>query len=529
MRWIPGTLVWVKCEDGVWWPAKVADTDERDVRAVESTKDMCVEFYHHPGVFYAVLSTDRATLREFHGSVFQRTEEELVWFGNSQVSIAVSKALADVHAVHHQPEPAYSKPFSEEEVAHMYHLVHSVCPSAVAGLPPIPNVRKRARPPPTSTDALPRSRSSVTLTRPYLSQPTRPSVAINEPDTDEDIFLPRSVQPNVQPSARPATPPPATRDDAVAVTSSPYVRPLNLRSLDSIVEEAFKNEHSFTLSPAFKFARILGALKVSSTSVRTSISLPPTLDDSMCVLVLPLTSQAPYRSDIGWMQPFSAEDIQYTMRLSIEGHHIEVPTNWNVSAGKESRAVKTAPVLDITSLLDRSASAFSLEVIFPSDRFDEEMELWTGIIACISTHRVPQVEIESQIIQRCLHTAHPSTNTDSTEETVVVEGSMSIRCPLTTALIRVPARSRHCEHLQCMELSAVLSYCIRSNLWNCPICAQPLKPEDFLVHHRLQEWLQLHHSQLPDVEYVTDSHLHGIRGHFYQRTHPRHFIDIDTD
>jgi len=52
---------------------------------------------------------------------------------------------------------------------------------------------------------------------------------------------------------------------------------------------------------------------------------------------------------------------------------------------------------------------------------------------------------------------------------------ISIKCPLTFALINTPVRGKHCTHLDCFnsETYALVNQTTKTKKWRCPICAKP--------------------------------------------------------
>lgn len=61
------------------------------------------------------------------------------------------------------------------------------------------------------------------------------------------------------------------------------------------------------------------------------------------------------------------------------------------------------------------------------------------------------------------------------------DSKMSGICPLSRKIITTPARSIKCEHNECFDLTAFLSFAYRNNAWNCPICSCKMLPEDLRV------------------------------------------------
>jgi hypothetical protein len=54
-------------------------------------------------------------------------------------------------------------------------------------------------------------------------------------------------------------------------------------------------------------------------------------------------------------------------------------------------------------------------------------------------------------------------------------------CPLSRKISITPARSVHCKHAECFDLTYFLSHAFRTNNWICPICYTQITAEDFRV------------------------------------------------
>lgn len=772
----PGTLVWVRCEDGLWWPAKVADVPEADVRQVEAEKDMCVEFFHHTGEYYTVNSSDSTSIRTLHIIESQRTMEEKRWFQCPQVFSALQilfqqrcqrqmppsrssrEGRASAHNATVSPSSSSSNAigisaspnistntsagntgfmgitengggftsFSREELRRMRQLIaalpedvarqistlSSTVPRKPSGAPANTTTTAAAAAATTTgamgtagsrfgtvtgarTNAMggfKRGRSlfgafeedSTNFSGPMprrertekqssslqISSSSPPpeanstdnrhgaqgALSVSHDPADRHTRGDRNTVPStpavaVAAAASPAsnleelTCGPARKErhgDGVVLLPPPFTRPARSSVLRLLRTTVFENTDRFLLSPVYRFMDVLGAVNVSSKSVRTNFPTPMALmqapeegfSPTRRVLLVALDSTSPeYDHTSGWMQPFKLDDQVYRMTLRVNGQWVSVPTNWNIPATKERTAVKTAPVIDITSIVMSKASSrqrsrsgsrsstegssadgsssdneessrnhhnrhshfrsyryddtlpeeetaleehnddiFSLEVFLSTPPENSDILLWEGMIACLFVDAVPLSDISHRILEyyrpmpphtpaaaqdrspsttrtrpRVRGGATPSAPTTSTsrrqaekartiattsatdeDETInVVTGSIAIRCPLTTFPLVDPVRSVHCEHLQCMELSAVLQQCIRSNVWNCPLCSQPMKPTDICVHFRLRQWLQEQSQHmLSKIDYVIDDGTSTLTPHFIASRPPVESIDI---
>lgn len=402
-----------------------------------------------------------------------------------------------------------------------------------------------------------------------------------------------------------------------------YVPPVS-RSVLQVVRSAVLDDSSrFVLSPVYRLLDVLGAVNVSSQSLTTNFPTPyavrqvlkesnNTHENSLLnvcptrrVLLFPLscTEDGEYDHQMGWMQPTLLDNIVLEMRMRVNGSEVTTPQNWNIAAAKEKKAVRTAPTLDVTSLVmavaekngeiheDRSErtnyagttiqetlkeeDVFTLEVQFPvlpPSEEDNSLLLWEGLIVAIYVDTVPLVEIENRIIayyrpplsdppssplthipesipsfppsdkKRRKRTRapnsstqhggkhlHPLNATNETEDSAaslenpsasvgpihVVRGTIGVHCPLTSTPMKTPVKGIYCEHLQCMELSAVLRQFTRSNIWNCPLCGEDMRPTAIWVHHRLRWWIaQRSLQELQRIEYVVENENNILVPHY---------------
>jgi len=65
---------------------------------------------------------------------------------------------------------------------------------------------------------------------------------------------------------------------------------------------------------------------------------------------------------------------------------------------------------------------------------------------------------------------------------------LSLYCPITTRLMKYPARSRRCQHFECFDLESFLQMNQNVSTWYCPYCNRIIVLSDlivdgFLLHH----------------------------------------------
>ncbi|CAF2048625.1 unnamed protein product [Rotaria magnacalcarata] len=88
-------------------------------------------------------------------------------------------------------------------------------------------------------------------------------------------------------------------------------------------------------------------------------------------------------------------------------------------------------------------------------------------------------------------TSQPNHHNDSDIEIedaglVATKHRVSLICPITQALIVVPAKSSLCLHLTCFDLRSFLQMNERRLQWMCPLCKKPALYENLRVDKRLQ-------------------------------------------
>ncbi|CBZ29031.1 hypothetical protein, conserved,lorien protein [Leishmania mexicana MHOM/GT/2001/U1103] len=329
----------------------------------------------------------------------------------------------------------------------------------------------------------------------------------------------------------------ASEEDEDAV---PFVRAARRQVLEVLRHEVFENSSRLVLSPVYHFVDMLGAVVVENSNLVTTLPAPHTLHERPAegfspqrrVLLVPLTET--YEHTTGWMVPTEMEGAQLAMSLYVNDTPVSLPPNWQLSPAKEAAAVKAAITVDITPLVfPIERDFFSLQVIFSGDV--AEMEMWRGVIACVL---VEEVEL-ARLGERIVSTYHkrrapviwgsPPSSCGERGVVAIMEASVKIQCPITTLTMEIPVRSMYCEHLQCMELAAVLIQCARQNVWNCPLCSAAMKPEDIIVNYRLRDWIASHSQEVvAQVEYVVETELGRPLKIVYKAARPEQHATIEV-
>ncbi|CBZ36376.1 hypothetical protein, conserved [Leishmania donovani] len=563
MQYPPDTQVWVKCDDGVWWPGTLRETDTEMQAFLCAGEDCCVEFYHSPGELYPLFSADKAHVRPLHAEPHTRTPEEDAWFANETVAEAAAKALRDYQCcrlLNSPPDgpPAGPAPISEREntrdalpftateLRNIESLLGAVGNSTAARLrqelqqarasvasrglrrqdAPRRQARKRQRPaepPPSPAPPAATHRSVLAAaSRPTEEAPTCPRHDPSGVMHALSEALPTARRVAKRSSGRSSSPlsagdgegGDASEEDEDAV---PFVQAARRHVLEVLRHEVFENPSRFVLSPVYHFVDMLGAVVVENSNLTTTLPAPRTLHERPAegfspqrrVLLVPLTDT--YEHTTGWMLPTEIEGAQLAMSLYVNDTPVSLPPNWQLSPAKEAAAVKTAITVDITPLvLPIERDLFSLQVIFSGDV--AEMEMWRGVIACVLVEEVGLAHLGERIVstyhkrRAAAIRQSPSSSCGERGAVAITEASVKIQCPMTTLTMEIPVRGMYCEHLQCMELAAVLIQCARQNVWNCPLCSAAMKPEDIIVNYRLKDWIASHSQEVvAQVEYVVET------------------------
>lgn len=70
---------------------------------------------------------------------------------------------------------------------------------------------------------------------------------------------------------------------------------------------------------------------------------------------------------------------------------------------------------------------------------------------------------------------------------VVATSSLTLRCPLTYARMKLPVRSIECDHIQCFDCESFLSMQQKIPLWQCPVCSKYVDQNLLAISDYLQE------------------------------------------
>ncbi|KAK7195391.1 lorien protein [Novymonas esmeraldas] len=563
MRFPPGTQVWVKCDDGVWWPGVLRETDGEMQHFLCGGEDCCVEFYHSPAELYPLVSTDAAHVQPLHAEPHARSLDEDTWFADAVVAEAVAAALCDYerrrisHTAPATPPEAVRAPalpgraeserealsFSASELRNINALLGAVRgPTATrlrqelqeAAAPAAPpaasrreaasaRTRKRHRPgePPARAAPPQKARRTAAGATPCPAPAPRsavPTASTGPPSmASGPVSSPSGADADERAERRPVDG--GGERAGGGGPTIPFVPAVRHRVLEVLRREVFEDRSKLVLSPVYRLLEILGAVVVENANLSTTLPAPHALRNRPVggyspqwrVLLVPLSED--YDHTTGWMVPVEVDGAPLSMSLYVNSTPVSLPPSWQLSPAKEAAAVKSAIAVDITPhVLPAEPELFSLQVIFSGNV--AEMEMWRGIITCVLVEEVELARLGERIVATYHAPPHPalrrspppSTSRGDRGGVSLTEASVRLRCPVTTLVMEIPVRGVHCEHLQCMELAAALMQCARQNVWNCPLCFAAMRPEDIVVNYRLREWIATHSpTTVARVEYVVET------------------------
>lgn len=153
--------------------------------------------------------------------------------------------------------------------------------------------------------------------------------------------------------------------------------------------------------------------------------------------------------------------------------------------GLKNKPGTTRPA-DITKYTNKTATnTIEVHVSDPADLFMMRLYLASPISV---DDIVKQVMGRSKIKKQDTvnHIKNHGTDDDIEELSIVV----NLKCPLAGSRISVPARSVHCKHFECFDLTSFILLQQQATTWRCPICNESIKFEDLAVDEYMQDVLE---------------------------------------
>jgi hypothetical protein len=245
----------------------------------------------------------------------------------------------------------------------------------------------------------------------------------------------------------------------------------------------------------------------------------------LIVPLLPSTANAEARRDakvrdnasapVGWMDGLEMEDpsskdkeplvLRWCVRVGNIPFH--APPNWRIPLKHADtwNTARASRVLDITDAVPFGATELKLVTYAENARRAglANEGLWDGALAVVVARQLPLETLIAHVAKRksVVITPPPTTEAptamgaalaDADEDEVVAAGGtarVSCTCPLTMKPMTVPSRGARCVHPQCVELQPWLSEAIRSGLWVCAWCREPLPFAEVVVDAPLQGFI----------------------------------------
>ena len=68
--------------------------------------------------------------------------------------------------------------------------------------------------------------------------------------------------------------------------------------------------------------------------------------------------------------------------------------------------------------------------------------------------------------------------------------TISLDDPLGLERIVIPVQSDSCNHFQCFDLEAYISFCVSRGTWNCPVCHGPASCQSLMRMRKFEQVLQ---------------------------------------
>ena len=95
---------------------------------------------------------------------------------------------------------------------------------------------------------------------------------------------------------------------------------------------------------------------------------------------------------------------------------------------------------------------------------------------------------------------------------VVDTSSLTLRCPLTYARMKVPVRSVECDHIQCFDSESFLSMQQKIPLWQCPVCSKYIDQNLLAVSDYLADIIAKTANSVDSVNLNADGSWKAVEG-----------------
>ncbi|EMS12526.1 SP-RING zinc finger domain containing protein [Entamoeba histolytica HM-3:IMSS] len=88
------------------------------------------------------------------------------------------------------------------------------------------------------------------------------------------------------------------------------------------------------------------------------------------------------------------------------------------------------------------------------------------------------------------------------DDDINISFDVPLICPIGLNRIENPVRGRACKHITCCDLKNVISCCLYTNVWNCPICLMKSYYYDLFIDSRLKYYLSFVPESIKKVLFI---------------------------
>ncbi|GAB1227409.1 hypothetical protein ENUP19_0339G0015 [Entamoeba nuttalli] len=88
------------------------------------------------------------------------------------------------------------------------------------------------------------------------------------------------------------------------------------------------------------------------------------------------------------------------------------------------------------------------------------------------------------------------------DDDINISFDVPLICPIGLNRIENPVRGRACKHMTCCDLKNVISCCLYTNVWNCPICLMKSYYYDLFIDSRLKYYLSFVPESIKKVLFI---------------------------
>ena len=143
--------------------------------------------------------------------------------------------------------------------------------------------------------------------------------------------------------------------------------------------------------------------------------------------------------------------------------------------------------------------------------------LWNGNLALCCIRKRSITEMIQHIIDINEIYSQSKNTSGLRKDVITTYRKIKMKCPLTLQLLSIPVTSILCEHDQPIELSTLLTHCLQSCVWYCPLCKHPIsRLQDIQIHQSLLNFIKTT-PNLDQVEYVLIDEFNVCTPHYLSK------------